>query len=308
MNITFLHDLDTGFLASTLKPALQSLGHTVTVLQTLVTYLEEPQHHIDYLLKDHNPDMENELKTVFSETDYFILRSISDYTLHTIKVLPYINQHNTIFKVHGSELREKNVPYSLRTWRTNWHNKEPILLAPRDPSLLPLYHKNTYTHIERPCNFSIFPRKNTNTEQPFAITTPTNIQRKGTQSLIDNWKSKIPLHIAHGVSRIQALKHKAQASFYIDNIGSYAHGPYGMNSVEAWFYQIPVFSNYSNLDLALVPRLHEYIIHSTQDTIQSNIDSYTSNKSALKHAKHYAFHTHNPTTIAQQYIHTLSSL
>jgi len=310
MNITMLHDLDTGFLASTLKPAFQQLGHQCTVIQTLTTYLEEPATHIDHLLKNYNESMHKELQHVFKETDYFILRSINDYTLHTTGVLPYINQHNTVFKVHGSELREKQVPYTLRTWRTNWHNKEPILLAPRDPSLYPYYRNNTYTHIERPCNFSIFPKKK-QIQPPYAITCPTNLEKKGMEWItnkVPNWNIPIPLQAIHGVQRHHALEAKSGASYYIDNIGSYQHGPYGMNSVEAWFYKIPVFSNYSHIDEAIEPRIKELIIHSTKDTLQQNIISYQEDKKQLHNAYSYALSTHNPLSIASQYIHTLLSL
>ena len=302
MNITMFHDLDTGFLSATLKPAFQALGHTCTVIQTLTTYLEEPATHIDYQLNTMTDEAIAQLTTIYKETDLFIIRSVTDLTLRLSGILPYLNKHNTIFKVHGSELRERNVPYSLRTWRINWHNKEPLLCGPRDPSLFPLYHKNTITHIERPCAFDTFPRKNTNKEQPFALTSPTNIERKGTQSLIDNWKSHIPLQVLHGVSRIEALKMKAQASYYIDNIGSYKHGPYGMNSVEAWFYKIPVFSNYNPIDEVIVPELSELVYNTKDSNMWMHLEDLVHRPERLNHAYKYALHTHSPHTIALQYI------
>ena len=306
MNITMLHDLDTGFLSATLKPAFQALGHTCNVLQTITTYLEEPATHIDHLLSTFNNEDIKQLIPIYKDTDLFIIRSVTDITLRLSGILPFLNKHNTIFKVHGSELRERNVPYSLRTWRINWHNKEPLLVGPRDPSLFPLYRQNTITHIERPCAFDTFPRKKQNKETPFALTTPTNIERKGTQSLIDNWKSNIPLHVIHGVSRKEALKHKSQASYYIDNIGSYKHGPYGMNSVEAWFYKIPVFSNFSDIDVAIEPKLHRLIHWADNNCIQLRVCPQVIDNKALAYAHNYAITTHNPHIIAQQYIDTYS--
>ena len=41
MKIVMMHDLDTGFLAATLKPAFEKLGHDCVVMQTLKTYLEK---------------------------------------------------------------------------------------------------------------------------------------------------------------------------------------------------------------------------------------------------------------------------
>lgn len=306
MNITMLHDLDTGFLSSTLKPAFQALGHNCTVIQTITTYLEEPATHIDYLLSEMENEEIHALTKIFKETDFFIIRSVTDFTLKHSGILPFLNQNNTIFKVHGSELRERNVPYSLKTWRINWHNKEPLLVGPRDPSLFPLYRENTITHIERPCAFDIFPRKRLDKQQPFALTTPTNIERKGTQALIDNWKSTIPLKVLHGVSRKEALKHKSQASYYIDNIGSYKHGPYGMNSVEAWFYRIPVFSNWSAMDVVIEPQLEKLIHHACPNTIQPMIENHIPDTKQLNYTRNYAIRVHDPLTIALQYILLLS--
>ena len=307
MNITMLHDLDTGFLAATLKPTFEALGHTCTVLQTLETYLEEGSTHIDILLKD--LEDASSLRPIFKDTDLFFLRTVSDTTLKLTGVLPYITPHNIMFKIHGSELRERNVPYTLKTWRINWHNKEPLLCGPRDPSLFPLYRENTITHIERPCAFDTFPKRRRNKKQPFALTTPTNIERKGTQSLLDNWKSGIPLRVVHGVSRREVLKWKSQASYYIDTIGNPTHaGPYGMNSVEAWFYKIPVFSTYSPIDMVIEPLLPSLIHHVKENTVRNRIEDYIENKKQLNEARTYALHTHDPMTIAQQYINLRKEL
>jgi hypothetical protein len=301
MNITMLHDLDTGFLAATLKPAFEKLGHKCTVIQTLSTYLEGEPTHIDHMMSTMSNDEIHALKDIFKNTDLFIIRSITDFTLKHSDVLDYTTPHNTVFKVHGSELRERGVPYTMKTWRMNWYNKEPVVCGPRDPSLIPLYRENTITHIERPCAFDTFPKRRRNTKRPFALTTPTNIERKGTQYLIDNWSSDIPLQILHGTSREQVLRAKSQCSYYIDNIGSYAHGPYGMNSVEAWYYKVPVFSTYNPMDEVVCPELPELIYYTEQHTIQAEVEDRFTSKKQLNYARKYALHTHDPDTIAQQY-------
>lgn len=305
MNITMLHDLDTGFLAATLKPAFEQLGHTCTVAQTLITYLEGEAPHVDYLMSAMSNKEIDDLKHVFKDTDLFILRTLSDLTIKASGVLPYITKDNLIWRVHGSELRERNVPYTLKTWRINWHNKEPVIVGPRDPSLIPLYRGNVITHIERPCAFDTFPRKRTDKKRPFALTTPTNIERKGTQYLLDNWKSNIPLQVLHGVSREEALKCKAQASYYIDNVGEYSHGPYGMNSVEAWYYRIPVFSRYNPMDTVMCPELPDLVyytdVRGKGDYTEFLLEHYISDKKQLNHARKYALHTHDPVRIARQY-------
>ena len=308
MNITMFQDMDTGFMAATLKPAFQALGHTCTVIQVLTTYLEDSPTHIDYLLKTMTDEQILALKDIYKETDLFIIRSVTDLTLRISGILPFLNKHNTVFKVHGSELRENNVPYSLRTWRINWHNKEPLLLAPREPTLAPLYRSHTLTHIERPCAFDTFPKKKQNKVQPFALTAATNFERKGTQTLIDTWKSKsIPLHAIQGVPRTEVLHTKAQCSFFIDNIISHKQAAfYNMNSVEAWFYKVPVFAHYNPIDEVIVPQLSKLIILSNKDSIQHNIEAYIPDSKALSYAHKYAITTHDPFSIAQQYIHLLS--
>ena len=301
MNITMLHDLDTGFMAATLKPAFEALGHTCTIVQTLTTYLESDTSHIDHLLTEME-DIEP-LKEIFRDTDLFILRSITDFSLKGTGVLPYITPHNTIWRVHGSELRDRNMPYSLRTWKINWYNKEPTIVGPADSTLLPLYRGNVITSIERPCAFDTFPKRRRNNKEPFALTTPTNPSKKGTQELIDNWNSKIPLHVISGVSRTEALKWKSQASYFIDSMGSYKHAPYNMNSVEAWYYRIPVFSHYNEIDEVLVPELKDLIYYATSESVEDIITCYSyQDKKRLNYARKYALRTHDPKRIAQQYI------
>lgn len=300
-----LHDLDTGFLAQTLKPAFQALGHNCTVLQTMNTYLEPNPTHIDHLLS--TVDDTKPLIEIFKETDLFIIRTITDTTLRLSGVIPFISPHNTIWRVHGSELRERNIPYTLRTWRINLHNKEPLLVGHSDPSLFPLYRQNTITCIERPCAFDTFPRKRTNKQQPFALTTPTNFARKGTQPLIDNWKSHIPLQVLHGASRKEVLQTKARASYLIDNTDPPPNaGFYGMNSVEAWFYKIPVFSKYYPMDEVTVPNISKLIINSDNSNVQHNIEQYSPDNKQLNYARNFALSTHDPLTIAKQYTLLLS--
>lgn len=303
MNITMLHDLDTGFLAATLKPAFERQGHTVSVLQTITTQLENDTSHIDILLSNLQEDHPAQLKTIFENTDFFILRSLTDTTLRLTGVLPYITPQNTIWRVHGSEMRERNVPYSLRTWQINWHHKEPILVGPRDPSLMPLYHKNTVTTIERPCNFAIFPHRRV--KDIYALHTPTRVEKKGTQQLFDNFNKQgsIPLHIISGSPRDEILKWKAGASFFIDYLGSYNQGPYGMNTVEAWYYNIPVLSQYKPMDVVMCPEVERFVIHATVDTIPSLIkDPDIIDRKTLRDARNYALTVHNPQTIAKQYL------
>ncbi len=307
MNITFFHDLDTGFLAATLKPAFQALGHTCIIMQTHPTYLEKDStDHIDIRLGD-KPDL-IQIEQIFKDTDLFIIRAWNDWPLQTFGISKYANKTNAIFKVHGSELREQGVPYTLKTWRIDWHKREPILCGNRDPSLFPFYRQNTITQIERPAPFSIYPKKHAE-HPPFAIHTPTSTMKKGTQLLIDRWKSeRIPLKILGGLTHHDILAEKAQASFYIDRMGDYYHGPYGMNSVEAWALKIPVFSQVSPIDTVIVPDLPNLIHTCTIDTVQHSIEDYTTDTKQIDYAFRYAKKTHDPVVIAQQYLNLYSSI
>ena len=301
MNITMIHDLDTGFLAATLKPAFEKLGHTCTNVQTVTTYLDGDAPHIDYLMSAMSNQEILDLKHVFKETDMFIIRSVTDLALKACGALPYITPDNSVYRVHGSELREKGVPYTLKTWRIDWYKKEPIVIAPRDHSLMPLLRGRVITDIERPCAFDTFPKRRRDKKRPFALTSPTNIEKKGTQYLLDNWKSPIPLQVIHGKPRSEVLDYKRKCSYYIDNIGEYAHGPYCMNAVEAWYYRVPVFQRIHHLDLALCPEVERLLHHSTYDTIQANVENHEHDKKELNFARKYALHTHDPIRIAKQY-------
>ena len=302
MRITFVHDMDTGFLARTLKQPLEALGHEVKIVQTLITQIEEGDNsHIDIWTGGIKTEEEYKaVHEVFKETDFFIIRCISDEALRVLRVFEQAHMGNAIYKVHGSELRELGHPYTLRAWRTL---AKPLLVCgARDPSLMPLYRGTTITHIERPCDFDIFPKRRKE-QPPFAIHTPTNLLKKGTDLLEKRWKSKIPLEIMSKLPRKQVLARKARASYLIDNINDlWYHGPYGMNAVEAWYYKIPVFSTISNpLAQALVPELEYLIIHSTIDSVQSNVENYVEDKHRMRKCKEYALRTHDKHIIAKQY-------
>lgn len=304
MKIVMLHDLDTGFLAATLKPAFEKLGHECVVMQTIKTYLDPEGEHVDFLMGE-LPDEDFELlEDEYKETDLFIIRSVTDFTLRESRVLKYLNKNNTIYRVHGSELREKDVPYSLRTWKIDWYGKEPIVVGPKDPSLLHKYKGTVITHIERPLNFDIMPKKNENKKGKFALHTPTNQERKGTHELITacDGEGNIPVNVVSGVSRKEVLELKAQCSFFIDHIGSYPNGPYGMNSVEAWYLKIPVWSNYNNIDMVMCPELPRLSNNLDIDTLSEELNTYIYDKEAIEYAYNYAKDTHNPIKIAQQYI------
>ena len=304
MNITMLHDLDTGFLAATLKPAFERLGHKCTVMQTLITHLEANPTHIDHLMGDMSNKDIHALKQTFKDTDLFILRTLSDVTLKHSGILPYITKDNTIWRVHGSELRDRNIPYTLKTWRINWYNKEPVIVGPRDPSLIPLYKGNVITQIERPCAFDTFPKRRRNKKEPYVLHTPTRPDKKGTNELLERFRlceGTIPLRILSGISRDECLKWKAGASYFIDYLGSYIHGPYGMNSVEAWYYRIPVFGIYKPMDVVMCPELPDLVHYAEEHYVQHNIHHYEPDKKQLNNAHKYALRTHDPMRIAKQY-------
>jgi hypothetical protein len=302
MKVCMIHDLDTGFLAQTLKPAFIELGHDCYIIQTTFTGMEPSIEHIDYLLKDMEDKDILLLEEEFKDTDLFIIRSISDFTLKVTGILKYTTKHNTIYRVHGSELREKNVPYSLRTWMVDWYGNEPIIVGPRDPSLIHKYKGNVVTHIERPLSFNIIPNKRK--KGHYALTTPTNLSKKGTDELMSIWGKdrEIPLYVLSGHTREDTLKYKAGCSYYIDRLGTYEHGPYGMNSVEAWYLKIPVFSEYSLYDTVVCPELPKLVNNVTIDNVYDVVSTYNIDKKALDYAYKYTINTHSPIVIAQQYI------
>ena len=311
MNITFIHDFDTGFLSATLKPHLQALGHDVKILQTLITQLEgKHSFHIDMHLGSLKAESDYQIiENILKDTDYFILRCVTDTTLRALNVPKYANHTNAIFKVHGTDLRQAGQPYSLRTWKIDWSKHPLTVVGCRDYSLLPLYRAPTITHIERPCAFDTFPPKRTK-KPPFVMHSPTNMQRKGSQALLERFKQggSIEFLVLCGVTRQEVLKAKSQASYHIDFLDTWVHGPYGMNTVEAWYYQIPVWGKITHMDLAMIPELAQLIHPFHIETIAEEIHNYIPDRKQLRNAKQYALETHDSRKIAQQYVDLLQAI
>ena len=304
MNITFIHDLDTGFMASTLKPAFKALGHECTVIQMWSSWLEPNTDHIDYDISDtdiNTLERVQSLQQEYKETDLFIIR-LHDETLKALGVVPYLNEHNTVFRLHGHDLLYQNRPYSLKTWRINWYNKEPFIATYNDPTFIGKTPTRT-VFIERPINLDIIPKRK-RSKKRFALTSPSGMIKKGAQELLETWKEgPIPLTIVSQTDRTEALELKSRCSYLIDNLNpTYHGGPYGMNSVEAWLMRIPVFSMYSLMSEVVCPELPSLVTHVTLDTVQDTINSYTPDRKRLNNARKYALHTHDPVRIAQQYI------
>ena len=299
MNITFLHEIDTGFMAATLKPAFERLGHHCTVMQGWKTHIEPNLNHVDYLLSE--VDDTTILKREFEATDLFIIRA-TDALMYDTGVIPYLTAHNTIFRLHGYDLLELNRPYSLTTWRINLFNKHPFICTYNDPTFIGRLHGNVF-YIERPMNFDILPRRK-KTDEVFALMSPTNMYKKGAQALSKTWKSNgITLKIIANTTRTEVLELKAQASYMIDNVEpNYDGGPYGMNSVEAWYMRIPTFSRYHPWSTIVCPELPLLTHNVTLDNVQQTIEEYEVDKRQLKYAHDYALRTHDPVHIAQQYI------
>ena len=299
MKIVFLHELDTGFMAYTLKPAFEQLGHECIIMQGWNSHLESQDSRVDYLLKD-TYDGEA-VQEHFKDTDFFILRA-GDDLMRGVDVIKHITKYNSCYRLHGYDLTNIGRPYNLRTWRVAWHNNHPQVVTYPDPTFLP-HLQTAPVIIERPIDLDIIPRPRRE-QPPFAITTPTDMNKKGGIYLADVWKTKdIQLRIIAAVSRDEALAAKAKASFFIDNLNhAYKGGPYGMNSVEAWLLKIPVFSTYTDFSATVCPELPDLITHVTLDNVQSTIEAFTEDKKQLRYARDYALRVHSPTTIAKQYL------
>jgi len=138
----------------------------------------------------------------------------------------------------------------------------------------------------------------------YALHTPTNPKRKGSQDLLDMFSDKgnIPLYILSGMSRTDILKWKAKASFFIDMLGTYDHGPYGMNSVECWYLKVPVWTKVDLMNRVMVPELSRLVHTLNINTLAKEINNYEPDKKQLNYARAYAIKTHDPMTIAQQYV------
>jgi len=306
MKITMIHELDVGFFASTMRKAFEDLGHEVCVMQGYKTYLEnEPK--IDYLLDNEDGVSFTDLEKDLQSTDFFILRFISDVTLKALNLTHFANARNSIYKVHGSEIRERRIPYSLLSWHLEWYHNQPTVCGPRDWSLKDIYQSGAVTHIERPLDFDLIPKRVN--DIPHAITTPTNTYKKGTEELVESWKhcpEELPLKVVAGVSRTKCLTEKAKSSLYIDRLGNYEHGPYGMNSAEAWHMKIPVFSQirgWDNVFCAELPNLVTYVDKFTiVEKVKAFVENPKSYKKQIEYAHKYVKRVHNPETIAKQYI------
>lgn len=301
-----IHEFDVGFFAATMRKAFENLGHEVCVVQGYKTYLEE-EPNIDYLLDDPNGVSMDDVERELESTDFFILRFLSDVALKSIGVPKYAGARNAIYKVHGSEARDRNIPYRLSTWHLEWYHNEPTVCGPRDWSLKDIFQSGVITHIERPLDFDLIPRRKINV--PHAITTPTNIYKKGTELLMEAWKhcpKEFPLKVIQGVSRTECLAEKAKASLYVDRLGTYEHGPYGMNSAEAWYMKMPVFSQFRPWDNVFCAELPKLVTNVDKFTIVDMVKKFLEDPKPFKKRAEYAYkyvkRVHDPKTIARQYI------
>ena len=301
MKICFFHELDTGFMAATLKPAFERLGHECIIMQGWNTHLEADTDHIDYQLNTFKKGETQPLIQEFKDTDFFILRA-GDALLQDAGIIPYITKRNAIYRLHGHDLTALGRPYALDTWRIKWHNNQPQVVTYQDPLFYP-HLKTAPIYIERPIDLSLIPRKR-KAKEPFALNSPAGIDIKGGKQLADIWNSEtVKLKILSQLTRKEVLALKAQAHFFIDNLNpAYHHGPYGMNTVEAWLLKIPAFSFYIPLSKAICPLLPRMVTHTTMDTVQKQIEDHIPNKKDLNLAYQYAKHVHASDTIAHQYL------
>jgi hypothetical protein len=307
LKITMIHELDIGFFAATMRKEFERMGHEVCVIQGYKSYLDDETPKIDYLINEMDKLPLAKVQHEFAETDFFILRFLSDTTIKTLGIPKFAGMNNSIYKVHGTELRQRNIPYGLLAWHLEWYHNEPTVCGPRDWSLKDFYKSGVVTHIERPLDFSIIPKRVQ--DFPHAMSSPTNTYKKGTELLAEAWKncpSEFPLQVVTGVTRKQCLAEKAKASLYIDRLGTYEHGPYGMNSAEAWHMKIPVFSQYRNWDVAFCADLPELVTNVNEFTLVENVKDFIENPKSYRKQTDYAYkyvkQVHDPKIIARQYI------
>lgn len=301
MKICMLHELDTGFMAATLKPAFEELGHDCVVMQGWSSHLENDTEHVDYMLSDMTFEDQPLIEDEFKDTDFFIIRA-GDVILQDSGILPYLNKNNMIYRLHGHDLTALGRPYSLRAWRIDWHGNEPTVVTYNDPTFHSHY-KSIPVYIERPINLDIIPKKKKTTNK-FALSSPTSMQKKGGKLLMNTWnKGDIELKIISNATRDKVLELKSKASYCIDNLDEeYKGGPYGMNTVEAWIIGIPAFSRYTDMSLCVCPELNKLVHNTTLSTVQADIEDYVYDKKTINYAKQYAINTHSPINIATQYI------
>jgi hypothetical protein len=302
MKILFLHELDTGFMAATLKPAFEKLGHECIIMQGWNSFLEgENIDHIDYLLSEMPKEDKQLLLDEFEDTDLFILRC-GDDLMRGVGVIPYVNSNNSVYRLHGHDITHLGRPYKLKTWRIDWYGNEPTVVTYKDPTFIP-HLKSVPIYIERPINIDIIPKKRRGKEV-FALTTPSNYSRKGADTLLEEWiPGDIKLTILSGTDREEVLALKKKCSYFIDNLNEdFNGGPYGMNSVEAWIIGIPVFSRYTTICEVMCPELPRLVHNVTASTVQEAINNYEYNRKDILFAKRYALDTHSAINIAKQYI------
>lgn len=298
MKICFFSDADTGFLAGTLKSHFIKLGHDCVVMQLLRTTINTHTDYVDYWVAETEPHI---LREEWSDTDFFVIRS-TDKVLYASGILDYLTATNMIYKLHGTDLLGYNYPYSMRTWNINWYGKEPWVVANNDIASYYRFKDKVITTIERPMNFDILPKKKTKYPK-YALCSPTDMNKKGGDMLMNTWRKTIPLQIISGVSREEVLQYKAGCSYFIDNVDKrYRSGPYGMNSVEAMYMGIPVFSYYDDIHRVICPNISRLIHKVELDTVEDIINGYSYNRKDIEYAKRYVYDIHNPTTIAEQYI------
>jgi hypothetical protein len=306
MKICMIHELDVGFFAATMRPYFEELGHEVCTIQGEQTYLDKymGESKIDYLLT--NEFSIESIKKELQSADFFILRFCGDAILEHLQIPDYAGKNNCIYKVHGSELRDEDQPYSLSHWLMEWYRNEPVVTGPRDWSLMPKYRGNVVTTIERPLDFGLIPKPKPNSP-PFAITCPTSAYKKGTKELAEAMAhSPLPLKVLQGVPRNVCLGEKSKASIYIDRLGVYEHGPYGMNSAEAWAMHIPVFSQIRKWDTIFCPELEDIITPVDAYTLLGEIRNYIEDTKPYMQktnkAYRYVKEVHDPRRIAKQYM------
>lgn len=302
MKILFLHELDTGFMAATLKPAFIRLGHECVVIQGWNTHLETNTNHVDYLLKEFPKEDKHLLIDEFKDTDFFIIRA-GDALMEDTGILPYLNQYNMVYRLHGHDLTALGRPYKLKAYMIDWYGKEPYVATYCDPTFLHLLRPKT-VYIERPVNLDLIPKKK-KSKEVFALNSPSDTSRKGAEELLKIWKpnDNIKLKLISNTDREEVLALKSKASYVIDNLSDeYDGGPYGMNAVEAWLMSVPVFSRYCKMSEVICPELSNLVTYVTLDTVQGAIEDYVVDKKRLKYIKDYAMRVHSPTNIAQIYI------
>ena len=306
MKIALIHEQDIGFFASTMRKQWERMGHEVVVIQGYRSQIDD-NAKVDYLLAEEGnlmPENVAKIKKELSETDFFILRFIGDELINYLKLQNYIDNRNSIYKVHGSELRERGLPWSLQVWNLDLYHKEPIVVGCYDWSLIDKYKGPHITCIERPLDFEIMPRKY-KPEEPYVIHTPTGRYKKGTDELIPYLEgARLPYKIVENTPRNECLKIRAGSMLSIDQFGEgyvQQYGPYGMNTVESWYMSIPVIGARRVWDYVFHPEVRAFHIPVDKYNIAQVLADFKEDPKPFEKNK-YVKRAHNPTMIAQQYL------